>query len=173
MPRIYFIFEHKLQPLRQKAFLFLQGWPSSKKQQGEYSTTSSFNKRSQTTMPAACQNYTQLKPTNKTSYVSRIWDGGYGRVKIVFHQAPIYLSERLHLYHIPSRQLPLFYRHPIVFRIPTLPNKVPGTAEKKNTLAVYFLQEPNTQNIIKRTLISSEQRKSAHFRGSPLYQATE
>ena len=30
----------------------------------------------QGSMSAGCQNYTQLNQTNKTSYVSRIWDGG-------------------------------------------------------------------------------------------------
>ena len=117
---------------------------SSKKQQGEYSTTSSFNKRSQTTMPAACQNYTQLKPTNKTSYVSCIWDGGYGRVKIVFHQAPIYLSERLHLY-TPSRQLPLFYRHPIVFRIPPFRTKSWDCREKEYACSIFSTGTKHTK----------------------------
>ena len=33
-------------------------------------------------MSAGCQNYTPLKQTNKTSYASWIWDGGYEWVKV-------------------------------------------------------------------------------------------
>ena len=38
-------------------------------------------------MSAGCQNDTQLKQTNKTSYASCIWDGGYTWVKRELDQA--------------------------------------------------------------------------------------
>ena len=31
---------------------------------------------------AGCQNYTQLKQTNKTRYASLIWDGGYKGINL-------------------------------------------------------------------------------------------
>ena len=42
---------------------------------------SSFNKWSQRSMSAGSQNDTQLKQTDKISYASWIWDGGYEQVK--------------------------------------------------------------------------------------------
>ena len=61
---------------------------------GGYSITSSLNKR---TASAGCQNYTQLKQTNKTSCASFKWDGGYKLVKVILqHLAAVkYWSEKL------------------------------------------------------------------------------
>ena len=69
MPR-YFVNTHKGLPVLANGGLL-------KNNMEKYSTTSSLNKGSPSSMSAGCQNYTQLKQTNKTSYASWIWDDGY------------------------------------------------------------------------------------------------
>ena len=64
----------------QKAFPFFQTVASSNKQEGGNTQPPLLSIKDvplHRSMSTGCQNYTQLKQTNKTSCVSWIWDGGY------------------------------------------------------------------------------------------------
>ena len=69
--------------LRQKAFQFLQTVVSSKPTGGNTQPPDFWIKEVlfQRSMSAGCQNCIPLKQTNKTSYASWTWDGGYEWVK--------------------------------------------------------------------------------------------